>query len=165
MKKIFVIKNGKILASHQLDQLTEIENKYPNCEIVEWDGPDISIEKGKILMDYDDPRTEEQKQADIKKRIIKETLVKHDTEKVNGITLSNGMKLGFTQQEVDNYMRQGVRISMVGSSLQSVSLWDVYDVEYVMTPAEAMVIIAEYAILVGQKIEEQLRELTALNAK
>lgn len=163
MSEILVIRNKIVFAKHTVDQWDEIQDKYPGCDIVLWNGPSMNINiSAENFQPPKDPRTKEQRLEYNRQKIKKSMLNRHTNEQISGIVLSNGMRFGYTDAQLDNYMRQGIRISIVGNLLESVSLWDASGVEHVMTPSGAMQVIAEYAILAGNVRENQLRELGSI---
>lgn len=64
-----VIKNGHVLARHETHQ--DIDDAYPDAEIVNWDGPRSALVRN-AEGHIPDPRTEQEKQTDEEQKFQRE---------------------------------------------------------------------------------------------
>lgn len=160
MTQLLVIRNGEVLTTHEPSQQQEIAGKYPDCEIVAWDGPVVRpwlSEEGYPP----DPRSAEQKAADTRATSVAAVLATHAAEQEAGITMDNGWRMRYTPEAIQSYTEVLNLLGLASAgSFASIKIPDADGTIHTLTPAEVKAVLSEYAIKVGIEKQRQLDEVT-----
>jgi len=158
MAQQLVIQNGFVAATHTLEQ--DLAGKYPGCTIVAWDGPRV-LPCDEAGNPTPDPRTFAEQTADTRAATIAALQASHAQAAEQGVTLANGWRLRYAEDATANYLRLKSLIDLAGSELAQVTLIDADSQPHTLTPAEALAVLKEYALLSAVRIQQQYSELLA----